>query len=58
MHKTNILKTPPPHQLIIYFGTAYVALTRDFVNFILNDERAIALLEWSKDTYSPDEHFW
>ncbi|XP_021071150.1 N-acetyllactosaminide beta-1,6-N-acetylglucosaminyl-transferase isoform X1 [Mus pahari] len=58
MHKTNTLKKPPPHQLIIYFGTAYVALTWDFVNFILNDERAIALLEWSKDTYSPDEHFW
>lgn len=58
MQKTNTLKTPPPHQLIIYFGTAYVALTRDFVNFILNDERAIALLKWSKDTYSPDEHFW
>lgn len=58
VQKTDKLKTPPPHQLIIYFGTAYVALTWDFVNFTLNDERAIALLEWSKDTYSPDEHFW
>lgn len=58
MQNTNTLKTPPPHKLVIYFGTAYVALTRDFVNFILNDKRAIDLLEWSKDTYSPDEHFW
>ncbi|KAL6070777.1 hypothetical protein STEG23_029323, partial [Scotinomys teguina] len=58
MKRTNTLKTPPPHQLTIYFGTAYVALTRDFVRFIMNDERAIDLLEWSKDTYSPDEHFW
>ncbi|KAF6108885.1 glucosaminyl (N-acetyl) transferase 2 (I blood group) [Phyllostomus discolor] len=55
---TNILKTSPPHQLTIYFGTAYVALTRDFVNFIFHDKRAIDLLHWSKDTYSPDEHFW
>ncbi|XP_006972853.1 N-acetyllactosaminide beta-1,6-N-acetylglucosaminyl-transferase [Peromyscus maniculatus bairdii] len=58
MKQTNTLKTPPPHQLTIYFGTAYVALTRDFVRFIMNDKRAIDLLEWSKDTYSPDEHFW
>uniref|UniRef100_A0A8C5NUI2 Glucosaminyl (N-acetyl) transferase 2, I-branching enzyme n=1 Tax=Jaculus jaculus TaxID=51337 RepID=A0A8C5NUI2_JACJA len=56
--RTNILKTSPPHQLTIYFGTAYVALTRDFVNFVLNDKRATDLLLWSKDTYSPDEHFW
>ncbi|KAM5299297.1 N-acetyllactosaminide beta-1,6-N-acetylglucosaminyl-transferase-like isoform 1-T1 [Ctenodactylus gundi] len=55
---TNILKTPPPHQLTIYFGTAYVALTREFVNFVLGDQKAIDLLQWSKDTYSPDEHFW
>ncbi|XP_054447922.1 N-acetyllactosaminide beta-1,6-N-acetylglucosaminyl-transferase isoform X2 [Pteronotus mesoamericanus] len=55
---TNILKTSPPHQLTIYFGTAYVALTREFVNFVFSDKRAIDLLHWSKDTYSPDEHFW
>ncbi|KAM9100146.1 N-acetyllactosaminide beta-1,6-N-acetylglucosaminyl-transferase-like isoform 2-T2 [Sarcophilus harrisii] len=51
-------KTPPPHSLTIYFGSAYVSLTREFVNFVLQDQRAIDLLEWSKDTYSPDEHFW
>ncbi|XP_054935451.1 N-acetyllactosaminide beta-1,6-N-acetylglucosaminyl-transferase isoform X4 [Physeter macrocephalus] len=55
---TNILKTSPPHQLTIYFGTAYVALTREFVKFVFQDQRAIDLLHWSKDTYSPDEHFW
>uniref|UniRef100_A0A9L0TAQ2 Glucosaminyl (N-acetyl) transferase 2 (I blood group) n=1 Tax=Equus caballus TaxID=9796 RepID=A0A9L0TAQ2_HORSE len=55
---TNVLKTSPPHQLTIYFGTAYVALTREFVNFVFQDKRAIDLLRWSKDTYSPDEHFW
>ncbi|KAK1336492.1 hypothetical protein QTO34_002521 [Cnephaeus nilssonii] len=58
VRNTNVLKTSPPHQLTIYFGTAYVALTREFVNFIFHDKRAIDLLHWSKDTYSPDEHFW
>ncbi|MBZ3886300.1 N-acetyllactosaminide beta-1,6-N-acetylglucosaminyl-transferase, isoform C [Sciurus carolinensis] len=55
---TNILKTSPPHRLTIYFGTAYVALTREFVYFVLHDPRAVDLLQWSKDTYSPDEHYW
>nr|XP_059736667.1 N-acetyllactosaminide beta-1,6-N-acetylglucosaminyl-transferase isoform X3 [Bos taurus] len=58
MKNTGILKTSPPHRLTIYFGTAYVALTREFVKFVFQDRRAIDLLQWSKDTYSPDEHFW
>ncbi|XP_045154059.1 N-acetyllactosaminide beta-1,6-N-acetylglucosaminyl-transferase-like isoform X2 [Echinops telfairi] len=56
--KTGKLKTPPPHNMTIYFGTAYVALSRGFINFVLQDQRALDLLSWSKDTYSPDEHFW
>ncbi|XP_078508127.1 putative beta-1,3-galactosyl-O-glycosyl-glycoprotein beta-1,6-N-acetylglucosaminyltransferase 7 [Lissotriton helveticus] len=51
-------KNPPPHNITLYFGTAYYMLTREFVNFILTDQRATDLLEWSKDTYSPDEHYW
>ncbi|XP_061051690.1 N-acetyllactosaminide beta-1,6-N-acetylglucosaminyl-transferase-like isoform X1 [Eubalaena glacialis] len=58
MIKTAKLKTPPPHNMTIYFGTAYVALTREFANFVLQDQQALDLLSWSKDTYSPDEHFW
>ncbi|XP_038249447.1 N-acetyllactosaminide beta-1,6-N-acetylglucosaminyl-transferase-like [Dermochelys coriacea] len=58
MKKTNELKQSPPHNLTIYFGSAYIAVTKPFVEFILNNQRAIDLLEWSKDTYSPDEHFW
>ncbi|XP_060019682.1 N-acetyllactosaminide beta-1,6-N-acetylglucosaminyl-transferase isoform X1 [Lagenorhynchus albirostris] len=55
---TWIRKMSPPHNLTIYFGSTYVALTREFANFVLQDQRAIDLLGWSKDTYSPDEHFW
>ncbi|KAM3877541.1 beta-1,3-galactosyl-O-glycosyl-glycoprotein beta-1,6-N-acetylglucosaminyltransferase 7 [Diretmus argenteus] len=51
-------KGPPPHNLQVYFGTAYYALTRDFVNFVLESQVAHDLLEWSKDTFSPDEHYW
>ncbi|XP_032078948.1 N-acetyllactosaminide beta-1,6-N-acetylglucosaminyl-transferase [Thamnophis elegans] len=58
MQRTGTPKPPPPHNLTIYFGSAYIALTRPFVEFLFNDSRAIDLLQWSKDTYSPDEHFW
>ncbi|KAM9308295.1 N-acetyllactosaminide beta-1,6-N-acetylglucosaminyl-transferase-like [Gastrophryne carolinensis] len=58
VHRTNTLKPPPPHNITIYFGTAYVALTREFTKFILEDPRAVDLLKWSKDTYSPVEHYW
>ncbi|KAJ8358619.1 hypothetical protein SKAU_G00151440 [Synaphobranchus kaupii] len=51
-------KRPPPHKLQIYFGTAYYSLTRQFVDFVLQNQMAQDLLEWSKDTYSPDEHYW
>jgi len=47
-----------PHGLSLYFGSAYYALTREFVNFVLSDQRAQDLLQWSRDTYSPDEHYW
>lgn len=52
------LKGPPPHNLEIYFGTAYYALTRAFVDFVLTSETAVDLFEWSRDTFSPDEHYW
>ncbi|KAL7891702.1 hypothetical protein AOLI_G00011780 [Acnodon oligacanthus] len=54
----GVTKNPPPHNLQIYFGTAYYALTRAFVKYALNSSLAKDLLEWSKDTYSPDEHYW
>ncbi len=52
------MKTPPPHNFTVYFGNAYYAATPEFVNFVITDQRAIDLLNWSNDTWSPDEHFW
>lgn len=54
----GLRKGRPPHNLQIYFGTAYYSLTRPFVDFVLQSQVARDLLEWSKDTYSPDEHYW
>uniref|UniRef100_A0A3P8WQR1 Glucosaminyl (N-acetyl) transferase family member 7 n=1 Tax=Cynoglossus semilaevis TaxID=244447 RepID=A0A3P8WQR1_CYNSE len=51
-------KSPAPHNLQVYFGTAYFALTRGFVDFVLESTIARDLLEWSRDTFSPDEHYW
>ncbi|XP_071350043.1 beta-1,3-galactosyl-O-glycosyl-glycoprotein beta-1,6-N-acetylglucosaminyltransferase 7 isoform X2 [Trachinotus anak] len=54
----GLKKSPPPYNLQVYFGTAYYALTRAFVDFVLKSPIAHDLLEWSKDTFSPDEHYW
>ncbi|XP_053570715.1 N-acetyllactosaminide beta-1,6-N-acetylglucosaminyl-transferase [Bombina bombina] len=58
VERTNVEKPPPPLNITIFFGSAYIALTRKFSQFIFEDQRAIALLKWSMDTYSPDEHYW
>ena len=32
--------------------------SRAFVEFLLTDKKAQHLLDWSRTTYSPDEHYW
>ncbi|NXN76070.1 GNT2A transferase, partial [Himantopus himantopus] len=51
-------RAPPPHNVTTYFGSAYVAVTQPFGEFVLQEQCAIDLLAWSEDTYSPDEYFW
>ncbi|MBZ3874475.1 Beta-1,3-galactosyl-O-glycosyl-glycoprotein beta-1,6-N-acetylglucosaminyltransferase 7 [Sciurus carolinensis] len=51
-------KHEPPHNLTMYFGSAYYILTRKFVQFILTDARAKDMLQWSKDIHSPEQHYW
>ncbi|KAL0594654.1 Beta-1,3-galactosyl-O-glycosyl-glycoprotein beta-1,6-N-acetylglucosaminyltransferase 7 [Plecturocebus cupreus] len=41
----NRFKDKPPHNLTIYFGSAYYVLTRKFVEFILTDIRAKDMLQ-------------
>ncbi|XP_037536007.1 beta-1,3-galactosyl-O-glycosyl-glycoprotein beta-1,6-N-acetylglucosaminyltransferase [Nematolebias whitei] len=56
--RTNKLKDPPPFNLPIKSGNAYIVVTRGFVRSVLEDTRIGTLTEWFKDTYSPDEFLW
>lgn len=56
--RTYRKKLPPPHSYPMFTGSAYNALTRDFVQYVLENPTAQKFLEWSKDSYSPDEHVW
>lgn len=51
-------KAPPPFNLPILSGNAYIVVNRGFIRSVLEDSRIQALIEWSKDTYSPDEFLW
>ncbi|NXD73999.1 GCNT4 acetylglucosaminyltransferase, partial [Eolophus roseicapillus] len=56
--KTNISKDPPPHNIEVFVGSAYFVLSREFIQYTLKSSLAKDFFEWSRDTYSPDEHFW
>ncbi|GAB5566964.1 beta-1 [Prionailurus iriomotensis] len=56
--RTNISKEAPPHNIEIFVGSAYFVLSRAFVKYIFNNSLVKDFFAWSKDTYSPDEHFW
>ncbi|XP_057238505.1 beta-1,3-galactosyl-O-glycosyl-glycoprotein beta-1,6-N-acetylglucosaminyltransferase 3-like [Malurus melanocephalus] len=51
-------KLPPPLKSPMFTGNAYIVVTRDFVQHVFENPTAQKFLEWSKDTYSPDEHVW
>ena len=42
----------------LYAGLAYLFATREFINWTLNDGYVREIVEWSKDTFSPDEMLW
>ncbi|XP_004620254.2 beta-1,3-galactosyl-O-glycosyl-glycoprotein beta-1,6-N-acetylglucosaminyltransferase 7 [Sorex araneus] len=48
----------PPPNLTIYSGSANYVLTRKFVEFVLTDPRAGAMLQWSRHVHSPERHYW
>ncbi|XP_007256595.3 beta-1,3-galactosyl-O-glycosyl-glycoprotein beta-1,6-N-acetylglucosaminyltransferase 4 [Astyanax mexicanus] len=56
--KTDQAKSPPPHKLEMFVGSAYFTLSREFVSFVQWSPMVKDFLSWSEDTYSPDEHFW
>jgi hypothetical protein len=44
--------------IIIHKGSAYGMFSREFVNFILNDNFVKDFLIWLRDTYAPEELIW
>ncbi|XP_036801489.1 beta-1,3-galactosyl-O-glycosyl-glycoprotein beta-1,6-N-acetylglucosaminyltransferase 3-like [Oncorhynchus mykiss] len=56
--KTNVRKSPPPISTPMFSGNAYFLVSRAFVRHVMKSQEVRALLEWEKDTYSPDEHLW
>ncbi|XP_068128645.1 beta-1,3-galactosyl-O-glycosyl-glycoprotein beta-1,6-N-acetylglucosaminyltransferase 3-like [Hyperolius riggenbachi] len=58
IEKTDIKKSPPPVNIKIFSGNAYIVVTRDFVRAVFETSFAKEFMEWAKDTYSPDEFLW
>ncbi|XP_029025871.2 beta-1,3-galactosyl-O-glycosyl-glycoprotein beta-1,6-N-acetylglucosaminyltransferase 4-like [Betta splendens] len=51
-------RTPPPHNIEMFTGSAYFVLSREFVVFMNSSVVVKDFLAWTEGTYSPDEHFW
>ncbi|CAL8346269.1 unnamed protein product [Lota lota] len=58
LQATGETKEPPPFNLPILSGNAYILASRGYVQSVLKDERVQQLIAWAKDTYSPDEFLW
>ena len=54
---SGIRKMLPPFNITIYKGDNYMAATRKFVDFMVNDPIAQQFLQWCNDTYLPEETF-
>uniref|UniRef100_G1TLP6 Beta-1,3-galactosyl-O-glycosyl-glycoprotein beta-1,6-N-acetylglucosaminyltransferase 3 n=2 Tax=Oryctolagus cuniculus TaxID=9986 RepID=G1TLP6_RABIT len=58
LYITNRKKDPPPYNLTMFTGNAYFVASREFIQHVLTNPKSQELIEWAKDTYSPDEHLW
>lgn len=56
--ETNRTKTAPPHNLTLYKGSFSCVLNKQIIQFALENQTALDLLDWLNDTYMPDEFFW
>ncbi|XP_073474982.1 beta-1,3-galactosyl-O-glycosyl-glycoprotein beta-1,6-N-acetylglucosaminyltransferase 3-like [Aquarana catesbeiana] len=56
--KTGVRKNPPPLNVPIFSGNAYIVVTREFVKSLFKTDFAREFMDWAKDTYSPDEFLW
>jgi hypothetical protein len=51
-------KPPPPHNFRVAKGMSHIMVSRDLVNFTINDKRAHDLLNWVRWVHEPDEIYF
>ncbi|KTF72206.1 hypothetical protein cypCar_00047590 [Cyprinus carpio] len=56
--RTDVKKSPPPIETLMFSGNAYFVVSREFVEHIFKSKEIQDFMEWEKDTHSPDEHMW
>lgn len=56
--RTKKRKKPPPHQMKLFRSDVSFVATRGFAEFVVTSSISRKLLDWAKDTKSPDEFFW
>lgn len=57
-HRRGAHKEPAPHGFKVTKGSTHMAVTRQFVQFVLTDSTAQDLLRWMSDVKIPDEYFF
>ncbi|XP_074523936.1 beta-1,3-galactosyl-O-glycosyl-glycoprotein beta-1,6-N-acetylglucosaminyltransferase 4-like [Halichoeres trimaculatus] len=57
-HKADQLKSPPPHSIQMFVGSAYFILSREFIVYMDSSTVAKDFLAWTVDTLMPEEHIW
>ena len=56
--RTNKRKDPPPYNMTLFRSDTSFLATRSFIEFVVTSNISVKLLQWAKDTKSPDEFFW
>ena len=48
----------PPNSMKLFAGSAYLIATREFIEWVVQNETVRDIINWTQDTYSPDEMIW
>ncbi|XP_074523933.1 beta-1,3-galactosyl-O-glycosyl-glycoprotein beta-1,6-N-acetylglucosaminyltransferase 4-like [Halichoeres trimaculatus] len=56
--RTDQLKSPPPHGIQIFVGSAYFILSREFIVYMDSSTVVKDFLAWTVDTKMPEETIW
>ncbi|XP_075864733.1 beta-1,3-galactosyl-O-glycosyl-glycoprotein beta-1,6-N-acetylglucosaminyltransferase [Microcebus murinus] len=55
---TGTVKMRPPLETPLFSGSAYFVVSREYVGYVLENEKIQKFMQWAQDTYSPDEYLW